>query len=604
MDTHPSREFLGSSRLPDCTRREVRIAVPFGTVWVVALFLHNISSPPVSSRLTGSYGDRPSEPAQTATQPVDQTGTILRLMPRRVAGPDSFLHHQAVHGSVMFQELLLVHALKRAQLAHPQRAEFGPGSIIKVVPRSHMYTATFRPGIPRISPNNRLEQLKIALPLLIFLFGEQFEMTFRRRKATHHVSDPPMANFFYSALPKIFSLAYLTLLIVELALVEVTICPSVVTPQAAVTHAFAPSPTHLVTEFRHSEEVSSHVAPNDMHVMGMPVLDHNKDPIRFPRVEAEADLGQNVGSPPARPNYQPESSFRKFKNRIKALLQRFKEESIRSYESAKGKIHVSIEIIYDSQIKSSNGWEHGRPAYVAPTPPVKANEAISPPGHGQDSGYSSDSSLSSTTSNRPSSSWGSFASTSPPGTPPRTPPRALAGIDNTLHTLGRTKIVPYVYDLPYGQWAPIEYLPGYLKTQNFIKTDGMCLYRSYAQLILGDQERWLEVQDKIIEYITKNPKDFIEFMEFEGTDSEKLQHYIWKLKNGGWGGHQETHAFAQAYDKNILIVSRSPVSVMTSVHQPVKPKDQQFLAIILEFDHYELLKKDPHAIPTSPARTP
>ncbi|KAI9613332.1 hypothetical protein H4Q26_009932 [Puccinia striiformis f. sp. tritici PST-130] len=167
-------------------------------------------------------------------------------------------------------------------------------------------------------------------------------MTFRRRKATHHVSDPPMANFFYSALPKIFSLAYLTLLIVELALVEVTICPSVVTPQAAVTHAFAPSPTHLVTEFRHSEEVSSHVAPNDMHVMGMPVLDHNKDPIRFPRVEAEADLGRNVGSPPARPNYQPESSFRKFKNRIKALLQRFKEESIRSYESAKGKIHLPM----------------------------------------------------------------------------------------------------------------------------------------------------------------------------------------------------------------------------------------------------------------------
>ncbi|KNE96176.1 hypothetical protein PSTG_10592 [Puccinia striiformis f. sp. tritici PST-78] len=417
-------------------------------------------------------------------------------------------------------------------------------------------------------------------------------MTFRRRKATHHVSDPPMANFFYSALPKIFSLAYLTLLIVELALVEVTICPSVVTPQAAVTHAFAPSPTHLVTEFRHSEEVSSHVAPNDMHVMGMPVLDHNKDPIRFPRVEAEADLGRNVGSPPARPNYQPESSFRKFKNRIKGLLQRFKE---RIYK-----------ILRIGQRKNppSNGWEHGRPAYVAPTPPVKANEAISPPGHGQDSGYSSDSSLSSTTSNRPSSSWGSFASTSPPGTPPRTPPRALAGIDNTLHTLGRTKIVPYVYDLPYGQWAPIEYLPGYLKTQNFIKTDGMCLYRSYAQLILGDQERWLEVQDKIIEYITKNPKDFIEFMEFEGTDSEKLQHYIWKLKNGGWGGHQETHAFAQAYDKNILIVSRSPVSVMTSVHQPVKPKDQQFLAIILEFDHYELLKKDPHAIPTSPARTP
>ncbi|KAI9627944.1 hypothetical protein H4Q26_018278 [Puccinia striiformis f. sp. tritici PST-130] len=508
MDTHPSREFLGSSRLPDSTG----IALP------------NL----LKQRLNQSI------------KPAPYCDLCPGESPDRIA----FFIIKRYMDRSCFKNCWLVHALKRAQLAHPQRAEFGPGSIIKVVPRSHMYTATFRP-----------------------------------RKATHHVSDPPMANFFYSALPKIFSLAYLTLLIVELALVEVTICPSVVTPQAAVTHAFAPSPTHLVTEFRHSEEVSSHVAPNDMHVMGMPVLDHNKDPIRFPRVEAEADLGQNVGSPPARPNYQPESSFRKFKNRIKALLQRFKE---RIYK-----------ILRIGQRKNppSNGWEHGRPAYVAPTPPVKANEAISPPGHGQDSGYSSDSSLSSTTSNRPSSSWGSFASTSPPGTPPRTPPRALAGIDNTLHTLGRTKIVPYVYDLPYGQWAPIEYLPGYLKTQNFIKTDGMCLYRSYAQLILGDQERWLEVQDKIIEYITKNPKDFIEFMEFEGTDSEKLQHYIWKLKNGGWGGHQETHAFAQAYDKNILIVSRSPVSVMTSVHQPVKPKDQQFLAIILEFDHYELLKK-------------
>ncbi|KAH9461745.1 hypothetical protein Pst134EB_005668 [Puccinia striiformis f. sp. tritici] len=108
MDTHPSREFLGSSRLPDCTRREVRIAVPFEHSMGGRTLFTYITSPPrrLSSRLTGSYGDRPSEPAQTATQPVDQTGTILRLMPRRVAGPDSFLHHQAVHGSVMFQELL------------------------------------------------------------------------------------------------------------------------------------------------------------------------------------------------------------------------------------------------------------------------------------------------------------------------------------------------------------------------------------------------------------------------------------------------------------------------------------------------------------------
>jgi hypothetical protein len=150
-------------------------------------------------------------------------------------------------------------------------------------------------------------------------------------------------------------------------------------------------------------------------------------------------------------------------------------------------------------------------------------------------------------------------------------------------------------------WVPIDFLPGYESTQNFIGKDGKCLFRAFAHLKYGQQDLYEQVWDEIIEYMRANVDHFGPFMTGDESNHMKVQRRIAELEGGAWGDHHEITAFVELTKLNLIVISKAERSVNVEVFTSEDASDI-YNAVLLESEHYELARQGKHIFFVSPMR--
>ncbi|PLW09066.1 hypothetical protein PCANC_23935 [Puccinia coronata f. sp. avenae] len=146
-------------------------------------------------------------------------------------------------------------------------------------------------------------------------------------------------------------------------------------------------------------------------------------------------------------------------------------------------------------------------------------------------------------------------------------------------------------------WVPIDFLPGYESTQNFIGKDGKCLFRAFAHLKYGQQDLYEQVWDEIIEYMRANVDHFGPFMTGDESNHMKVQRRIAELEGGAWGDHVEITAFVELTKLNLIVISKAERSVNVEVFTS-KDASDIYNAVLLESEHYELARQAPSLRPS------
>ncbi|KAA1136989.1 hypothetical protein PGTUg99_010230 [Puccinia graminis f. sp. tritici] len=452
------------------------------------------------------------------------------------------------------------------------------------------------------------------------------------QKPRNHISHLITVTSYYPSFLKTLSLACFTLFILRVEGMF-TARPSMITTEFA-----KPQPIARVSDnFLHAD--------NSVETIGIPVRDDKQNMIRYPHLPGEAGIhldrvdklppieypvkpvpkplaDPEVGSPNLPQKTKQKWTWRRFKDHIKtkfkALIAKLKKLFTwrKKITPLDGKLQKPTSVRPPGP--KANEAAQGQPTEVnalVQGPPIKANAAVqaqpimtnevAPATHGpalypsQDDGYldHSFSSSSSSDSSYPGSSrWGSFSGTSGSWSPPRQPvaPR-LSGSDDALHRLNNLKLIT---KLPESTTlVPIEHLPGYAKTQGFIEPDGNCMFRAFSYLLYQNQDSHWEIREKIVAYLKKNWYEFAESMVGDEDINIRAQQYIQRLEGGAWGDHIEETIFGRLYNRNIVVVSN-----LESAHAQVRQPDlssNEFDALFLRGQHYELLVKDPNWKPAS-----
>ncbi|KNZ55080.1 hypothetical protein VP01_2770g3 [Puccinia sorghi] len=213
-----------------------------------------------------------------------------------------------------------------------------------------------------------------------------------------------------------------------------------------------------------------------------------------------------------------------------------------------------------------------------------------------DPGSFKSSTSSSSDDTKPGSGFGSKHSSfsEPASSSASSSPRSASlQIDLALKTLKDTPIT--TNHLEGATWAPLDFLPGYERSNNYIGADGNCLFRAFAKFKYDDQGKYADVKTEIIEYMKNNPDKFGQFFQGEGTNLDKVNRRVAELEGGAWGDQPEIEAFVNRYEMNVVAVSKSPQSLWVNVHHSPNPAQDNFKGIVLENDHYELLRKAPES---------
>ncbi|POW08508.1 hypothetical protein PSTT_07443 [Puccinia striiformis] len=160
----------------------------------------------------------------------------------------------------------------------------------------------------------------------------------------------------------------------------------------------------------------------------------------------------------------------------------------------------------------------------------------------------------------------------------------------TLRILEAIKITTQSPILTPATIKPIKSLPGYSRTQNYIKGDGNCLFRTFAYFRYADQDEHIRVRKEMVEYMKLHPLEFQDFVEGEDSDPKiRLKKYLDKMKNiGAWGDQLSIKALSELYHFNVVVLSITDLSVYPQLHV-VEERSRDFMGVYLKDEHYELL---------------
>ncbi|KAI9627945.1 hypothetical protein H4Q26_018279 [Puccinia striiformis f. sp. tritici PST-130] len=141
--------------------------------------------------------------------------------------------------------------------------------------------------------------------------------------------------------------------------------------------------------------------------------------------------------------------------------------------------------------------------------------------------------------------------------PASTPARHVPINVETLRILEAIKITTQSPILTPATIKPIKSLPGYSRTQNYIKGDGNCLFRTFAYFRYADQDEHIRVRKEMVEYMKLHPLEFQDFVEGEDSDPKiRLKKYLDKMKNiGAWGDQLSIKALSELYHFNVVVLS-------------------------------------------------
>ena len=118
-----------------------------------------------------------------------------------------------------------------------------------------------------------------------------------------------------------------------------------------------------------------------------------------------------------------------------------------------------------------------------------------------------------------------------------------------------------------------------------VKGDGNCLFRSVAEQMEENENKYQEYREKCVEYMIEKKEEFVPFLEEDQT----LDEYIEKIsKDGEWGGNLEIYALSMALKVNFHIyIYEQPIYVVKNWEDPK-------MTIMLTYHngkHYNSLRK-------------
>ncbi|KAA1120750.1 hypothetical protein PGTUg99_010548 [Puccinia graminis f. sp. tritici] len=186
----------------------------------------------------------------------------------------------------------------------------------------------------------------------------------------------------------------------------------------------------------------------------------------------------------------------------------------------------------------------------------------------------------------------------PPGshiTPENAPYVPIGDHNRVAHQhLSRIKVATSVPDSVYT--TPVEYLPGYIRTHDYIQKGEESFFRALSAIKWpGNQEGHLLIKGEIIKYMQNNPEKFNRFLPNNGMEYESkvLAHVNMSPQQRqalGVGYQLETAAFAEKNKLNVAFVADTQPDVSAFTHHFDTSHPGLYCGIILNNHNFELLK--------------